>query len=105
MLALCKEIVIFLLVAKLLENLGVGEKYGKFVRLMISLIVVLKLIAPIFSLADGQFDFEKMTGEIEKRLMIDTEEKVGLIVIKRNGKKVDFDGTKISLAIKKATYH
>ena len=33
--------------------------------------------------------------------MIDTEEKVGLIVIKRNGKKVDFDGTKISLAIKK----
>ena len=40
MLALCKEIVIFLLVAKLLENLGVGEKYGKFVRLMISIIVV-----------------------------------------------------------------
>ena len=33
--------------------------------------------------------------------MIETEEKVGLIVIKRNGKKVDFDGTKISLAIKK----
>ena len=74
MLALCKEIVIFLLVAKLLENLGVGEKYGKFVRLMISFIVVLKLITPIFSFADGQFDFEKMTGEIERRLMIDTEE-------------------------------
>ncbi len=33
--------------------------------------------------------------------MIETEEKVGLIVIKRNGKKVDFDGTKIALAIKK----
>ena len=33
--------------------------------------------------------------------MIDTEEKVGLTVIKRNGKKVDFDGTKISLAKKK----
>ena len=33
--------------------------------------------------------------------MIDTEEKLQLVVIKRNGKKVDFDGTKIALAIKK----
>ena len=33
--------------------------------------------------------------------MIETEEKIGLIVVKRNGKKVDFDGTKIALAIKK----
>lgn len=74
MLALCKEVVIFLLVAKLLENLGVGEKYGKFVRLMISLVVVLKLITPIFSLTDVQFDFEQITGEIEKRLMVETEE-------------------------------
>ena len=90
MLALCKKIVIFLLVAKLLENLGVGEKYGKFVRLMISLIVVLKLIAPIFSLADGQFDFEKMTGEIERRLMIDTEEKMPTQIIET------VEGVKIS---------
>ena len=76
MLALCKEIVIFLLVAKLLENLGVGEKYGKFVRLMISLVVVLKLITQIFALTDVQFDFDKITGEIEKRLMVETEEKM-----------------------------
>ena len=33
--------------------------------------------------------------------MTDVEEKLDLIVIKRNGKKVDFDGTKIALAIKK----
>ena len=33
--------------------------------------------------------------------MTDTEEKLDLVVIKRNGKKVDFDGTKIALAIKK----
>jgi len=33
--------------------------------------------------------------------MIETEEKVELVVVKRNGKKVDFDGTKILLAIKK----
>ena len=33
--------------------------------------------------------------------MIETEEKVGLVVVKRNGKKVDFDGTKILHAIKK----
>ena len=32
--------------------------------------------------------------------MTDTEEKLDLIVIKRNGKKVEFDGTKIALAIK-----
>ena len=33
--------------------------------------------------------------------MTDVEEKLELTVIKRNGKKVDFDGTKIALAIKK----
>jgi len=33
--------------------------------------------------------------------MVDTEEKLELVVVKRNGKKVDFDGTKIALAIKK----
>lgn len=33
--------------------------------------------------------------------MTETDEKLDLVVIKRNGKKVDFDGTKIALAIKK----
>ena len=33
--------------------------------------------------------------------MLETDEKIDLVVIKRNGKKVDFDGTKIALAIKK----
>ena len=33
--------------------------------------------------------------------MIEVEEKLNLVVVKRNGKKVDFDGTKIALAIKK----
>ena len=33
--------------------------------------------------------------------MTELEEKLELVVVKRNGKKVDFDGTKIALAIKK----
>jgi len=33
--------------------------------------------------------------------MTEVEEKLELVVVKRNGKKVDFDGTKIALAIKK----
>ena len=33
--------------------------------------------------------------------MTEVEEKVNLVVVKRNGKKVDFDATKIALAIKK----
>ena len=33
--------------------------------------------------------------------MTEVEEKLDLVVVKRNGKKVDFDGTKIALAIKK----
>ena len=33
--------------------------------------------------------------------MTEVEEKLNLTVVKRNGKKVDFDGTKIALAIKK----
>ena len=38
--------------------------------------------------------------------MLDTLEKISnLTVIKRNGKKVDFDGAKIALAIKKGFDH
>ena len=33
--------------------------------------------------------------------MTEVEEKLDLVVVKRNGKKVDFDGTKIAMAIKK----
>ena len=33
--------------------------------------------------------------------MTEVEEKLDLVVVKRNGRKVDFDGTKIALAIKK----
>ena len=34
--------------------------------------------------------------------MIETEEKLETLeVVKRNGKKVDFDGTKVAMAIKK----
>ena len=34
--------------------------------------------------------------------MVDTEEKLETIeVVKRNGKKVEFDGTKVAMAIKK----
>ena len=33
--------------------------------------------------------------------MTEVEEKLNLVVVKRNGKKVDFDATKIALAIKK----
>lgn len=73
MVTLCKEIVIFLFFAKILGNLGVSEKYGKFVKLLISLIVVLKLITPVFALFDGEFDFSKMALEIENELNFETE--------------------------------
>lgn len=69
MLALCKEIVIFLIVAKIFESLQSGEKYGKYVKLIIALIVVLKLITPVFSLVHTDFDFTDTVTEIEKRLI------------------------------------
>ena len=38
--------------------------------------------------------------------VVNTEEKVvTLKVVKRNGKKVDFDGTKVAMAIKKGFEH
>ncbi len=73
MLKLCKEIVVFLFIAKLLENFGVSERYGKFVKLLISLIVVLKLITPVFSFFDSEFDFSKLALEMEKRLVVESE--------------------------------
>lgn len=76
MLSICKEIVVFLLVAKLLENFGTLEKYGKFVRLIVSFIVVLKLITPIFSILDADLNLQQISSEIEKRFLIDIEETV-----------------------------
>ncbi len=73
MIKLCKEIVIFLFISKLLENFGVNEKYGKFVKLLISLIVVLKLITPVFSVFNSEFDFSKLALEMEKQLTIENE--------------------------------
>lgn len=73
MIKLCKEIVIFLFISKLLENFGVNEKYGKFVKLLISLIVVLKLITPVFSLFNSEFDFSKLALEMEEQLTIENE--------------------------------
>ena len=77
MLALCKEIVIFLIVAKMFESLQSGEKYGKYVKLIIALIVVLKLITPVFALFHTDFDFTDMVTEIEKRLFFE-ESGIGL---------------------------
>lgn len=73
MLAICKEIVVFLIVAKMVESFQNGNKYGKFVKLIISLIVVLKIITPIFSLFGGDFDLEKMASEIEQRFVMESE--------------------------------
>lgn len=73
MLTICKEIVVFLIVAKMLESFQNGSKYGKFVKLIISLIVVLKIITPIFSFVDGDFDLEKLASEIEHRFVTESE--------------------------------
>ena len=73
MIKLCKEIVIFLFFAKILENFGVSEKYGKFVKLILSLIVVLKLITPVFSLFGNKFHIDEMAKEMEKYFMIEEE--------------------------------
>ena len=84
MLTICKEIVVFLILAKMLEGFQNGSKYGKFVKLIISLIVVLKLITPIFSFFDGDFDLGKITAGIEQRFAIENEifylsEEVGVV--------------------------
>lgn len=73
MLKLCKEIVVFLFFAKMLESFGVSERYGKYVKLLISLIVVLKLITPVFSLVNGEFDFHNVALELEEKLFFDKE--------------------------------
>lgn len=69
MLDLCKQIVIFLLFAKMLEGFWTENKYGKFIKLIISFVVVLKLITPVFSLIDSDFDFGKIAAKIENELM------------------------------------
>ncbi len=69
MLDLCKQIVIFLLFAKMLEGFWTENKYGKFIKLIISLVVVLKIITPVFSLFDSSFDLGNLATKIESELM------------------------------------
>ncbi len=68
MLALCKEIVVFLVIAKVLESFQIGKKYGKFVRLIISLIVLLKMIVPVITFFNGDFELSSQMSNIEKEL-------------------------------------
>ncbi len=70
MLVLCKEIVVFLLLAKILEGFEAGKKYGKFVRLIISLIVVLQILNPVVTFLNKDFEMIDIAREIEKRFEI-----------------------------------
>lgn len=71
MVQLCKEIVIFLVLAKIMEGFCQGNKYGKFMKLMISLVVLLKLITPIISLFDESIELTKTIERIENRIFIE----------------------------------
>ena len=73
MLSICKEMVVFLILAKMLEGFQNSSKYSKFVKLVISLIVVLKFVTPIATFFQSDFDLEKITAEIEKRFVIESE--------------------------------
>lgn len=67
---ICREIVLFLIVAKILESFISDNKFGKFVKLIVSLIIVLKLIAPVFSLFNSGFEYENIVAKIEQRLEV-----------------------------------
>ena len=73
MLDICKEIIIFLMVAKLLESLQSGNKFGKYLKFIISLIVVLKLVSPILSVFESEFDFQKIFLQIEEKMELSSE--------------------------------
>lgn len=71
MLSLCKEIVVFLILAKVLESFQAGNKYAKFVKFIISLIVLLKIITPIISFFESDFNLTDRINEIENRFFIE----------------------------------
>lgn len=71
MLALCKSIVIFLILAKILESFQADNKYGKFVKLIISLIVLLKILTPIISFFESDFDLIDNISEIENSFILE----------------------------------
>lgn len=66
MVKLCKEIVIFLVLAKVLEGFCGGNKYGKFIKVMISLVVLLKLMTPLISLFGKNPDISQSLERIEE---------------------------------------
>ena len=73
---LCKEIIVFLVFAKVLEGFFAENKYGKFIKLIVSLIVVLKLMNPIFSFFDAEFDLAAKLNGIEYELWPEHKENV-----------------------------
>lgn len=73
MLALCKGIVIFLILAKILESFQAGNKYGKFVKFIISLIVLLKILTPVISFLESDFDFTDKVNEMESKFILEKQ--------------------------------
>ena len=74
MLDICKEIVLFLILAKISESFISDNKFGRFVKLIVSLIVVLKLISPVFSLFNSGFEYENIAANIEQKLELPSVE-------------------------------
>lgn len=73
MVTLCKEIVLFLILTKVLESFQAGNKYGKFIKFIISLVVLLKIITPIVSFFRSDFDLVDSINQIESYLIIEEE--------------------------------
>ncbi|MBQ8039461.1 MAG: stage III sporulation protein AF [Lachnospiraceae bacterium] len=96
MVNLCKEIVAFLLVAKILESFQTENKYGKIIKLLIALVVVLKLITPLFTLFDSDFDFNKAVTQMEKRFVrMDGDIVTGEEIVPIE--KIEIDGIEIKV--------
>lgn len=80
MLELCKGIVIFLVLAKILESFQAGNKYGKFVKFIISLIVLLKILTPIIAFFENDFDFINRISQIENNFLLEDMPKEETII-------------------------
>ncbi len=73
MLGLCKGIVIFLILAKVLEGFQAGNKYGRFVKFIISLIVLLQILTPIISFFESDFNFVDKVNEIGSSFVLEEQ--------------------------------
>jgi len=79
MISIIKEICIFMIIAQAILFFVPGGSYGKYVRLLVGMMLILRLIEPLFGLLvkeERQLEIKEKIGELEQAIHMESREPV-----------------------------